>query len=147
MQKHVTNSEKETFNLAKKLAKEFKGGEVIGLEGNLGAGKTVFVKGLAAGLGIKEVVNSPTFVLMKVYNIENLKFKIVNLVHVDAYRINDSQELIGIGLEDYMGRKDTVTVIEWADKVKDILTKDATCINLRGKNNKRQIVIKKYGRK
>ena len=140
--KKITKSEKETFNFAKKFAKELKGGEVIALIGNLGAGKTVFTKGLAAGLGVKQIVNSPTFVLMKIYEIRDTKYEIRNLVHVDAYRVNDAQELIDIGLQDYMSQKDIIVIIEWADRVKKILPKNAIQIKISGQDEKRIIKIK-----
>ena len=106
-----------------KLAATLKGEEVFSLEGNPGAGKTVISKGIASGLGIKEVVNSPTFVLMKVYSVAN-KSAIKKLVHVDAYRLNSGEELLNIGLSDYLSRPDTVVLIEWGDKVMEILPKD-----------------------
>jgi len=144
MQKVVTKSEKETYKFAKDFAKTLKGGEVIALIGNLGAGKTVFAQGLAAGFGIKEVVNSPTFVLMKVYKIQDPRSKIQDLIHVDAYRTHDPQELLDIGLADYMGQEGVVTVIEWADKVKPILTKNVICAIIKGSDNKREISFRKY---
>ena len=114
----TTNNEKETFAFAKKFAKTLKGGEIIGLIGDLGAGKTVFTKGLAAGLGIKNTVNSPTFVLMKVYKARG---KIKNLVHIDAYRLQSMADLAAIGAEDYFSQSDTITVIEWVDRIKSEL--------------------------
>ncbi len=117
----VSNNEKDTFKFAKKFAKKLHGGEAICLIGELGAGKTVFVKGLACGLGIKQKIHSPTFLLMKIYKIRNTKYKIRNLVHVDAYRLLGADELIDIGLLDWLGRADVVTVIEWADKVSKLL--------------------------
>ena len=94
----TTNNEQATFDFAKDFAGKLKGGEIIGLIGELGAGKTVFAKGLAAGLGIKEIITSPTFVLMKIYPVTNKK-NIKQLVHVDAYRVARGEELTGIGLE------------------------------------------------
>ena len=131
MDKIITQSEKETYNFAKKYAKKLKGGEVIGLIGGLGAGKTVFAQGLAAGLGVKETVNSPTFVLMKVYKMKNEKLKIKNLVHIDAYRITKPEEIEAIGAREYFERPDTVTVIEWADKVKFILPARLFIVNFK----------------
>jgi len=119
--KKVFKNEKETLVFAEKFAKKLRGGEVVALIGELGAGKTVFTKGLAHGLGIKERVQSPTFLLMKIYKILDTKYKIQNLVHVDAYRLSGAQECVDIGLLDWLGRADTVTVIEWADKVLEIL--------------------------
>jgi tRNA threonylcarbamoyladenosine biosynthesis protein TsaE len=115
--KIITKSEKETFDFAKKFARTLKGGEVIGLIGELGAGKTIFTKGLAAGLGIKNVVNSPTFVLMKVYDIKNKTSQIKRLVHVDAYRIKLATEASNIGLEDFLNKKN-ILAIEWPQNIK-----------------------------
>lgn len=123
-------SEEETFQMASVFAKTLRGGEIIALNGDLGAGKTVFVKGLAHGLGIQHVVTSPTFVLMKVYQnkrtFSNQAWKVRYLVHVDAYRLNSSRDLIDIGMVDFLSRTDTVVAIEWADKVKDIFVKNGT---------------------
>lgn len=113
----ITKSEKETFEFARKFAKTLKGGEIIGLIGDLGAGKTVFVKGLAAGLGVKQTVNSPTFVLMKIYPVPKHK-TIKTLCHIDAYRIKNADELTAIGANEYFDKKNVITIIEWTDKIK-----------------------------
>jgi tRNA threonylcarbamoyladenosine biosynthesis protein TsaE len=142
----VTKTENHTFNLGKKLTKSLKGGEVIALIGDLGAGKTVFTKGLASGLGIKQAVNSPTFVVMKIYKslkATSSKLKAITLVHIDAYRLKSGDELKGIGIEDYLNKPDTVTVIEWADRVKDTLPKNTKFIYLKNlANGQREIDIK-----
>lgn len=146
---HITTSEKQTFNFAKKFAKQLKGGEIIGLVGELGAGKTIFTKGLAAGLSIKQTVNSPTFVLMKIYPIRNTRFaarrvksEIRNLIHIDAYRVKTEKDLIAIGAEEYFNRTDTIIIIEWADRVKKILPKKTRYVNIKNQgNNKRKFVI------
>ena len=119
----------ETQKIAQQFALRLKGGEVIGLMGELGAGKTVFVQALAKALGVKEKVNSPTFVLMKIYPALNHS-SILNFVHVDAYRLKDSNELKNIGLLDYLGRPDTVTVVEWADRVKEILPQGSMTVTI-----------------
>jgi len=116
--KKIFKNEKETLAFAEKFAKKLRGGEVIALIGELGAGKTVFTKGLAKGLKIKERVQSPTFLLMKIYNVKKQKIKF--LCHVDAYRLRGAAGLMDIGLLDWLGRADTVTVIEWADKVTEL---------------------------
>lgn len=143
MLKIISRSEKQTFNLGKKLAKKLRGGEIIALIGELGAGKTVLIKGLAVGLGVKKTITSPTFVLMKIYKILNFKSEILNLIHVDAYRLRSGQDLIDIGLKDWLGQSDTVTVIEWADRVKDILSR----FNLRSLPKKIIIIKIKTGKK
>jgi tRNA threonylcarbamoyladenosine biosynthesis protein TsaE len=119
--KTVTKNSKETVELGKKIAQKLKGGEIIALEGDLGAGKTTLIKGLARGLGIKKTITSPTFLIMRMYRIKNQESRIKNLVHVDAYRLKNSDELTNIGIEEYLGDKNTVVVIEWADKVRKIL--------------------------
>jgi len=154
----ISKSEKETEKIAFKLVKKFKGGEVIGLIGNLGAGKTVFVRGLAKAFGIKRPIASPSFVLMKIYKIQNLKaksqnkFKTRNLkfgvqyfLHIDAYRLKSAQDLIDVGILDWLGKKNTITVIEWANRVKKILAKNTIKIKIKfgKKENERIIKIQK----
>jgi tRNA threonylcarbamoyladenosine biosynthesis protein TsaE len=136
--KFISISEKQTFNFAKKFSKELAGGEIIGLIGNLGAGKTVFTKGLAAGLGIKKNVASPTFVLMKAYPVAGHK-QIKWLVHFDAYRVKTAGDLSAIGAKEYFNRPDTVSVIEWADKIKKILPQETKFFIISYKNNSRII--------
>lgn len=154
--RHITSSEKQTFNFAKKLAKTLRGGEVIGLVGDLGAGKTIFAKGLAAGLGIKKRITSPTFVIMKIYEIKNQKparnaspikaggSKIKNFTHIDAYRLKSARDLIAIGAKDYLGRSDTVSVIEWADKVMVVLPKKTMFVNIKSQKNNKRIICRQY---
>jgi len=135
--KTITKSEKQTLNLGKNFVLDLKGGEVIGLIGELGAGKTVFIKGLAQGLNIKNIITSPTFVLMKVYKAKGL---IKHFCHVDAYRLKSARDLIDIGIKDYLNKKDAVTVIEWADQVKNILPKDKILVKIRfGKKENQRI--------
>ena len=119
----LLKSEKETQAWAKKLAGQLKGGEILALEGDLGAGKTTMTQYLAKALGVKVNVTSPTFVLMKIYEIGNKKSEIRNLVHVDCYRLDDPQELFYLGLEEYLNNPKAVVVIEWADKISDYLQK------------------------
>jgi tRNA threonylcarbamoyladenosine biosynthesis protein TsaE len=124
--KKITTSEKQTFELAKEFAANLQGGEVIALYGDLGAGKTVFVRGLAAGLGVKEIVKSPTFVIMKCYLGKKL-----NLCHIDAYRLSRGAELAAIGALDFWGKKNTVSIIEWADRVPELLNGVKNLIKIR----------------
>ena len=139
----ITFSEKQTFNFAKNFAKKLKGGEVIGLTGELGAGKTVFAKGLAAGLGIKKNITSPTFVLMKIYPVkcrEASRAGIRYFVHIDAYRLKSARDLIAIGAKDYLRRPKTVSVIEWADKIKDIFSKKTKFIKIIVNKKQKRII-------
>jgi tRNA threonylcarbamoyladenosine biosynthesis protein TsaE len=140
--KIITHSEQETFNFAKKLAKKAKGGEVYALSGNLGAGKTVFVRGFGAGLGVKRKVNSPTFVLMKIYPVKKHK-TIKQICHIDAYRLRLARDLAAIGALDYFGRLDTACFIEWPENVKNFYKK-STPIKISAKSEEERIIeIKK----
>ena len=129
----ITKSEKETFDFAKDFAKELKGGEVIFLEGDLGAGKTVFTKGLCQGLGYEKNVSSPTFVLMRVYELEKSK-KINTICHVDAYRLGSEDELLDIGINDYINNPETIVVIEWSERIKKKIAEKIIKVKISFKN-------------
>lgn len=130
MERYTTHNEKETFAVAKKFAATLKGGEVIGMTGDLGAGKTAFTKGLAAGLGIKNIITSPTFVLMKNYQSTNSKKTIQQLAHIDAYRLGSGTDLQALGVSDYFDNPTCVTVIEWAERIHEILPPHHYCISI-----------------
>jgi len=119
--KYISKSIKQTGDLAKDLAKNLRGGEVLALIGELGAGKTTFTQSLAKALGVKDRVTSPTFVVMKVYKTKHQTIK--NLVHIDAYRLGEAIDLSNIGWTDFQD-KNSVVVIEWADKVAKQLGKE-----------------------
>jgi len=108
---YIARSADETFAIAKRTALNFKGDEVVFLIGELGAGKTVFAKGLAAGLGAKDVhqVCSPTFTLMNVYHAR------VPIYHFDLYRLSRDADIRDLGFEDYIGTG--VVIVEWAEKM------------------------------
>lgn len=115
MPTYLSLSPSQTVSLGRKLAAQLKGGQILALQGNLGSGKTTFVKGLAKGFGIKNTITSPTFVLFKVYPIKHPKIK--QLVHADCYRLS-SKELKAIGLDEYLNDPQTVLAIEWPDRIK-----------------------------
>ena len=142
MKTFISKSEKDTIEIATKLAKKLKGGEILALEGDLGAGKTIFTKGLGKVFGIMQHITSPTFVLMKIYRIENKEYRIKNLVHVDCYRLEEPQELFYLGLEEYINKRDTIVVIEWADKIKKYLEKFKKVIWIKFKDKDSQKIIK-----
>lgn len=145
MRQITIKTEKETQTFARNLAKSLKGGEIIALEGDLGAGKTTITQYIAKAFGVKENVTSPTFVLMKVYTVESRKYKVSQLVHVDCYRLDDPQELFYLGIEEYMNNKESVVVIEWADKIKDYLKKfkKVIWIKIKLQKNVRKITLNK----
>ena len=112
----VTNSPAETEALGAALAEELKPGAVVAFTGDLGAGKTAFVRGLARGLGIGERVTSPTFTIVNEYEGGRLP-----LFHFDMYRLDSADELFDIGWEDYLARGG-VCAVEWSENVADALT-------------------------
>jgi len=116
---YLSKKPSETKKLAIKLAKNLKGGEILCLVGDLGGGKTCFTKGLASGLGIKKLIASPSFILMKVYPVKKAKIK--RFCHADLYRLKNPDDIINLGIKEYLEEKNTVCVIEWADKIKDVL--------------------------
>jgi tRNA threonylcarbamoyladenosine biosynthesis protein TsaE len=142
----ITKSENETIRLGKKFSRTLKGGEVILLIGNLGSGKTTFVKGVAQGLGVKKNITSPTFILMKVYRLKKPKNKIKNLVHLDTYRGLTSADFKNIGATEYFGRKDAACFVEWGAKLEKYLKQNSiACVKIKIKilsENKRRFEIK-----
>ena len=114
METYISHSPDETMNIAKSLASSLNPGTVIALDGELGAGKTVFVKGIAMGLGIFENITSPTFTIVKEYS-GRLK-----LYHFDVYRIGDLEEMEEIGYDDYFFGQG-ICLIEWAELIEEIL--------------------------
>lgn len=136
----ITENTKETQKVGEILAQEItksklenKKALVIGLEGELGSGKTTFVQGLANGLKIKERITSPTFVIMK---------RIGWFYHIDCYRINSPQELIDLGFKEIINQTENLVVIEWAEKVKKNLPKNTYWINFKHfGQDKRRIII------
>ncbi|NQT95892.1 MAG: tRNA (adenosine(37)-N6)-threonylcarbamoyltransferase complex ATPase subunit type 1 TsaE [Candidatus Omnitrophica bacterium] len=138
----ITKTTEETKRMGERLAKLFKGGEVIALSGELGSGKTTFTKGIARGLGVKdpEYVNSPSFVLIKEY-----KGKL-NLYHFDLYRLDNLGDIEYIGIQEYLD-DNGVVVIEWAEKLQSLLPKEhiKISISIMG-NNKRRLQAQGHGK-
>lgn len=134
MKQYLTNSEEETKDLAKNLAKQLRG--VIALTGELGAGKTTFAVGFAKGLGIKEKIISPTYVLIRQHSIPDTQ---KTLYHIDLYRLADFTEL---GLKEIMGNPNNIILIEWAEKVRNLLPKNTIWISFKTLNeNQREITL------
>ncbi len=110
-----SQSEEETFLIGMKLGQEAKAGDVFTLIGDLGVGKTVFTKGIGAGLGIVEDISSPTFTIIQQYDDGRIP-----LYHFDVYRIGDVEEMFELGYEDYF-YGNGLTLIEWANLIEEIL--------------------------
>ncbi len=117
----IVKSENETKAIGSEVTTLLKGGDIICLYGDLGAGKTTFVKGLAKSLGITDEILSPTFTLMNVYNVSSSSQDIKSLAHIDTYRLKNAKDLIEIGIEDYLGAPGVITIIEWPEKVAELL--------------------------
>ena len=115
----TSNSDKETKKIGQDLSRSFSGGDILLLYGELGAGKTTLVKGIAKGLGIDKEITSPTFSLMNIFEVKKRNFN--KLIHIDTYRLEKEQELIQIGAEDYLGVPDAVVIVEWPEKMENLL--------------------------
>lgn len=119
-----TNSASETYELGVEVGKNARPGQIYALIGDLGVGKTVFIQGVAKGLGIDEPVNSPTFTIVQVYDSGRLPF-----YHFDVYRIGDVEEMEEIGYEEYFFG-DGVCFVEWANLVDEIMPEETTWVTI-----------------
>ena len=132
----ITNSEYETEQVGEKLGSVIADGSVVAMYGDLGAGKTAFVRGMARGMGIDARVSSPTFTIVNEYIGER------ELYHFDMYRLSSSDELFDIGWEDYLSRGG-VCVTEWSENVSDAFEGDEICVNIEKLSpDSRKITIK-----
>lgn len=139
MDKFVVNNLKETKKVANVFAKLLSGGEIILLNGDLGAGKTTFTKFVLESLGVKDDVTSPTFTIMHEY-----KTKKFNIYHFDMYRLSSGAEACEFGMDEYLysGDKHNIVFVEWAENIKDILNGKFIKINIKLlDDNKREIEI------
>ncbi|WP_285769132.1 tRNA (adenosine(37)-N6)-threonylcarbamoyltransferase complex ATPase subunit type 1 TsaE [Peribacillus sp. SI8-4] len=133
----ISGNEEETALFAQQLAQRLSSGDVLALEGDLGAGKTAFTKGLAKGLGVTRMVNSPTFTIIKEYRGR------LPLYHMDVYRVSESEE--DLGFDEYF-EGDGVTVVEWAHLIKDQLPDEILTIYIyRLGDTSRRIVLEPKG--
>lgn len=136
MKQWISASVEQTEKIAAELSREFTGGETLLLEGDLGAGKTHFAKGLAIGLDIAELVTSPTFALHNVYNGR------LTLNHFDFYRVDDCEEVEILGLNEFFGQPDCVCVIEWAQNIAPLLPSNAVTVRIdKVDDNTRKITL------
>ena len=136
----LTNSASETMLIGEKLAKGLKPGDIVALSGDLGSGKTTFTKGIGKGLGVKDSrrINSPTFVLIKEYSGKT------PLYHLDLYRLDALKEIENLAVEEYIYGTG-VTVIEWAEKIKNLLPEKHILVKFKVKGDtKREVVIEDF---
>ncbi|MBO5926605.1 MAG: tRNA (adenosine(37)-N6)-threonylcarbamoyltransferase complex ATPase subunit type 1 TsaE [Clostridia bacterium] len=118
---YITTSEKQTFNLGVKFSKTLNGGEIVLLDGEMGAGKTAFTKGVAKGLGIQDTITSPTYAYMNDYD--------GKLYHYDCYRLSSGEDAEALGLTDYF-YLNGVCIIEWWQNVKSVLPKNTITVKI-----------------
>ncbi len=134
MKQILTHNYSETQDLGFNLGKNLKNGKVFALYGNLGSGKTTFVQGLAKGLGIKQKIISPTFIIVRKYAIPKSlipalpagRFNLKSFYHIDLYRIENETGIKGLGLEEILNDDSNVVAIEWPEKLKNLLPKKRT---------------------
>ena len=132
---YITHSPEETRALGRTLAQALQGGAVVAFTGDLGAGKTAFVSGMAEGLGIEERVTSPTFTIVNEYEGGRLP-----LFHFDMYRLGSADELFHIGWEDYLARNG-VCAVEWSENVDEALDGDTIRVAIsRGEDDNTRII-------
>lgn len=126
--KYLTTTPRQTKKLGEILAKEVlktkpkKGALIIGLKGDLGGGKTTFLQGFARGLGIKEKILSPTFIILRKFLISNSQF--LNFFHIDCYRISRPKEILDLGFKEIISHSKNIVTIEWAERIQKILPKE-----------------------
>ncbi len=125
-----------TKSLAKKLAQSSRG-RIFALSGDLGSGKTAFAQAFLRALGVKRRIASPTFLLIKNYRLKTKK-----IYHIDCYRLKNPKELIKLGIKDILKDKNNIALVEWADKIKGLIPKDAVWIYFRHGKNSNERVIK-----
>ena len=123
MAEYISRSERETEELGAKLAASLKGGAVVAMYGDLGAGKTAFVRGMARGMGLNCRVSSPTFTIVNEYLGER------ELIHFDMYRLSCADELFDIGWEDYLSRG-AICAVEWSENVQDAFFGDEITVRI-----------------
>ncbi|NGX56695.1 MAG: tRNA threonylcarbamoyladenosine biosynthesis protein TsaE [Candidatus Anoxychlamydiales bacterium] len=136
--KEISSSVEDTYNIAKDFAKNLKINDVVSFFGNLGAGKTTFIKGLLEGLNYtSSEVNSPTFTYLNIYDTK------INIFHFDVYRLKNSNNFLDMGFDEYFSM-DGICLIEWADIIEDILPKKRYNITINHiSDKKREISIEK----
>ena len=122
----ITSSEEETENIGKSLAMSLSKGDSVLLRGNLGAGKTVFSRGFARGLGITEPVSSPTYTIVQEYELPDGG----RLYHLDLYRISGVNAALAFGVDEFLDDPQGISLIEWPDRIDGILPENAVCVEI-----------------
>jgi len=124
----VSHSEEETKTFGREIGKDLSKGAIIALFGELGAGKTLLVKGICEGLGITEGVKSPSFTIVREYTPPKTRQYANKIYHIDLYRISDPSTILVQEIYEYLRERNGIYIIEWADRIEDILPSDTTKI-------------------
>jgi tRNA threonylcarbamoyladenosine biosynthesis protein TsaE len=144
---YILNDPAETAGLGGAIAKNIKPGKkaaVIGLSGSLGAGKTTFIQGFGQGLGIKDKILSPTFVIMNRYPLKGQKFD--NFYHFDCYQIEDEEEMKPLGFKEIIADPGNIICIEWPEKIRKLLPEGMISIDFKiSGENGRRVILKEHG--
>jgi len=139
MNEIITENSEDTKKLGKELAKKLKGGEIICLKGNLGSGKTTFSQGILEELCAEKPYTSPTFLIMKAYQLNKKKIK--NVYHIDTYRVG-SEDILDLGWEEITENKENVIIVEWPERIKEIILEGFMDIKFEWINkDKRRIIF------
>lgn len=129
----VSNSLEDTIKFAYNLAKDSKQGDIYCLEGDLGVGKTIIAKGMSKFFNVNENITSPTFTILKTYDINYNGIK--KLYHFDLYRIKNIDELINIGFDEYISDKNSISIIEWPEVAYELLPDKIIKVQISKTNN------------
>ncbi len=146
MQKSTTKNIEETQGLGQNFAREIlasgikKSAVVLALQGDLGAGKTTFLQGFAKGLGVREKINSPSFVILKRFGLRNKKFK--NFYHIDCYRLKDEKDLEHFGFKEIIADPENIVAIEWSERIEKILPKGKTVIEFNHLEEGKRVIFR-----
>lgn len=127
MRKILSNSEKETEKVGFELARSIAAGSVVTLNGDLGAGKTVFARGFARGLGIAEAVSSPTYTIAQEYQLPDGK----RLYHLDLYRISSPEAGLAFGVDEFFDDPNGYALVEWPEQIGDVIPDDAIKVTIK----------------
>lgn len=125
----ISSSAKDTIIFAQEFLETVPSGVVVALVGDLGSGKTTFVQGIANALGIEEPVTSPTFVLWHQYETKNERFPLLH--HLDLYRLESENEVLGLGLQELFSQPDGLVIVEWADKFESLFPEKTVWVTFR----------------
>ena len=141
---YKSHSSGETEKIAEDFSKRLKAGDIVFLRGNLGSGKTTFVKGLAKGLGVKGRIISPTFVIVREHSIEKVTNGIEKLYHLDLYRLSSPEEVKNVLLQDILDDKKSITAIEWPDIGQEIVKEHYWSVNFTNQDENERVIEVNY---